>query len=71
VPGGFGGFRCVLGQVPGDHAIGDRAAGAQVDGSDVELGAPGDEPPGRHDRMRRRHEHRVRGGVLDRVDQVI
>ena len=44
VAGRFGGFGGVLGQVAGDHAVGDGAVGAEVDGADVELGAPRDEP---------------------------
>jgi hypothetical protein len=70
VAGCLGGFRCVLGQIARDHAVGDGAVRAGVDGADVELGAPGDEPAGWLVRVRGGDEHGRARGVLDGVDQV-
>ncbi len=70
VAGGFGGFGGVLGEVAGDHLVGDGPIAGDADGPDVELLAPGDVPAGRVEVVGFGGEGGVAGGVFDGVDQV-
>jgi hypothetical protein len=64
------GFRGVLGEVAGDHLVGNGAVAGDADRSDVELVAPFDEPGHVELSVGFGDEACVPGGVIDRVDQV-
>jgi hypothetical protein len=70
VAGCFGGFGGVLGEVAGDHVVGDLVAAAQGDAFDEDLVAPGDAPSFGLVGVRGRGERGVRDGVVDGVVEV-
>ncbi len=70
VAGDFGGLGGVLGQVAGNHPVGDVAIGSDGDDAGLDLLAPRDRPSFRPGRVRVGGEPGGLGGVLDRIDQV-
>src|SRR5262249_57280892 len=67
MPGGFGGFGGVFGEVAGDHPIANLAPAGDADLPDIDLLAPGYPPALRALRMRRGCEGDVGGGCVDSV----